>query len=268
MTEGYLDEKGLYYRKNDFAPGRRNLVFVHGVTGSSSAWIKYEKYFEDRCNVLTYDLRGHGNSLKRPGYEDYSLSAHADDLCSLLRFLKISEFVLISHSYGCLIALEFLDKHPEWAEMAVFLSPDYKLTGTWRSRALWFLLLATPLLVFLPFSEKAKGRVDYQRFIGTGDWNLRRTFADVGMTGLRAYLYSLKQSLSFDRSELLGRLDLPVLILHGRQDTIFPHGCSVAMASKLKRSRLIILDNADHILVLNHFPEVSSAISVFLGEPA
>jgi hypothetical protein len=39
------------------------------------------------------------------------------------------------------------------------------------------------------------------------------------------------------------------------------------MAGRIPGSQLILLDDADHIVVLNHFPELSAAIAEFVARP-
>jgi len=46
MKESYFSKNNIYYRINEFQPGRPTLVFIHGLSGSSSAWLEYEKKFE------------------------------------------------------------------------------------------------------------------------------------------------------------------------------------------------------------------------------
>ena len=70
MQEYIFQPKKIYYRKNDFRPDCPTLVFIHGISGSSSAWLLYEKKFKDQYNILTFDLRGHGNSWKPKNLEE------------------------------------------------------------------------------------------------------------------------------------------------------------------------------------------------------
>ena len=99
MQEHIFDNR-IYYRTNEFQPGRPTLVFAHGVSGSSSAWLPYEKIFENKYNILTYDIRGHGLSKKYPHYEDYEIKKFAEDLHDLVSSLGITKFVLVSNSFG------------------------------------------------------------------------------------------------------------------------------------------------------------------------
>ena len=53
---------------------------------------------------------------------------------------------------------------------------------------------------------------------------------------------------------------------HGKKDTIFPVRNAISMAEKIKNSRLILLENADHILVIKNFEDVQEAIEHFLND--
>jgi len=63
---------------------------------------------------------------------------------------------------------------------------------------------------------------------------------------------------------VLAQIKIPVLILHGAQDTIFPAHDSILMASKIKNARLKILPKTNHLLVLNAADQVKQEIKEFL----
>jgi 3-oxoadipate enol-lactonase len=216
-------------------------------------------------NVLTYDLRGHGNSKKHKYHSDFFLGGFAEDLYELLIFLKIIKPVLISHSFGTLIALEFLERYQDLCGAAVFLSPNFSMNRRRSARMVRPLIKAgVKATSILPFMGKMKGRLDYSKYLDTGDWNLRRMIADVRITGLKTYFYSLDNAYDFDKEEFLGRIGIPVLLIHGEKDTIFPVEYSRVMSEKIRGSKLVLLEHADHIVVLNNFPEVSAAIDEFV----
>jgi glycosyltransferase involved in cell wall biosynthesis/pimeloyl-ACP methyl ester carboxylesterase len=266
MKEYILPIKNIYYRTNNIMPGRPTLVFVHGLSGSSSAWIKYEKKFAKNYNIITYDLRGHGKTAKFEKYEDYAIKNFAEDLYDITVHLNLKDFTLVSHSFGTLIALEFLVQHQNLVKSAVFLSPNFAIIRRRSARAIKPLLKLARIFDLLPFSADAKRHIDYNKYINTGDWNLRRSLVDIRETGLRAYFYSTSQSYKFNREKFLSEIKIPVLLMHGKKDTIFPVNNSLIMEKKIKNSELILLNNADHIIVLNNFTEVSEAIDNFVRE--
>lgn len=264
MNEYFLEGQGIYYRTNGYQPDRPTLVFIHGLSGSCSAWARYEQLFQDRYNVVTFDLRGHGKSVKPKQYSDYAMTNFANDLEVLAKHLGLKDFVLISHSFGTLIALEYLSKHQDSVRRVVFLSPDFAVKKRLVSQLIRPLLLVTGLFRLLPFSGLPGSHVDYDKYPDSGDWNIPRMIADVGNTTLRVYLYCTRQTYVPDWEDFLSEIRKPTLIMHGQKDSIFPVRNSLIMDRKIKNTKLIILPKADHILVLNNFKEVSEAIKEFV----
>ena len=260
--EGQYTKEGIYYETNKFRKGRPTLVFVHGLSGSISSWDQFRR-MQGRYNVLFFDLRGHGKSAHYPDYEDYSLRNFAEDLYLLTREAKIKDFVIVSHSYGCLLALDFLGRYQKLISGAVFLSPDYRIGKTIRGRLTRALLASAQLLRYFPYKSQPGGHIDYAIF-PKGDWSLTRILADARNTTFRSYLFCLKQASAFDEEDILPRISVPVLIMHGAKDTIFPASDSIAMASKIKTARLKILPEANHLLILNNTPQVIEEMEKFI----
>ena len=87
---------------------------------------------------------------------------------------------------------------------------------------------------------------------------------DVGNTGLKIYLWGTKQSFNFNAKKVLKKINIPVLLIHGKEDTIFPYSNSLSMHKQIKSSKLVLLEKTDHIIVLNNFKEVSKLIENFI----
>jgi 3-oxoadipate enol-lactonase len=268
MTEHFNEELGIYYRVNAFLPGRRTLVFVHGLSGSSSTWQWHEARFESQYNLLTYDLRGHGKSKKYLRCSDYEIPHFAEDLSALLQYLAIDRCVLISHSFAVLIALEFLRVNQSSVEGAVLLSGDYDIGRNARAKVLKSLLGPVALLEGLPFHPGAGRHIDYAQYPNSGDFDMRRLFADVRNTTWRVFLYCTKLVFAVHHEFLLGDIRVPVLLMHGRKDRIFSVENSIYMATRIPRAELVIVDDVDHILVLNRPREVGDAIESFARQLA
>jgi len=266
MKELFFQPRGIYYRTNEFQANKPTLVFIHGLSGSSSAWAEYENKFEKNCNVLCLDLRGHGKSAKSGSYENYRIEEFSQDIYDLLAYLDIKKITLISHSFGTFVALDFLARYQDKITSSVFLSPGFCVSNVKTAKIIRPVVqLLAKFYNILPYhSSKIGGHIDYSKYENTGDWNLRRMFADVKNTTLKIYLFCLGQSYGFNREDFLAQINIPVLLVHGKNDTIFPVENSVIMSKKIRNSKLILLDSANHILVLNNFPEVSEAMEKFL----
>ena len=265
MTEGLLEERGVAYRASDIKPERQTLLFVHGLSGSSSAWFPYEQEFENTYNIVSLDLRGHGKSKKWSAQEEYALSKFSDDIAALLKHLHIEHCVLVSHSFGTLMALQFIFDYPHRVETAIFLSPVFGVHRRISSKIvlLGSTILAT-ILAFLPFPSKVGDRVDYSHYQNSGDWNLRRIIADVGNTTLRVYIYCLKEIWRHNFDTKWKDISIPTLLIHGKHDTIVPYQNAVQLSKEIQHSKLILLPAANHILVFINVSEVSAAIKNFI----
>jgi pimeloyl-ACP methyl ester carboxylesterase len=126
-----------------------------------------------------------------------------------------------------------------------------------------FIDLATFILPKPKYSIGQK-HVDYSIYKDSGDWHIARTLADIKNTGLRIYLYCTKQTYTFDGNKVLGNIHIPTLIIHGNDDSIFPVKYGEYIHSKIKNSKIAIIKNTNHILVLNNFNEVSDLIEKFI----
>ena len=155
MQSNISKRTGLYYRVNAFLPERETLVFVHGFSGSSSAWQPYEAALDSTYNLLTYDLRGHGYSPKSAKLNDYALAQNAEDLLALLDELHIVKPTVISHSYGALIMLQFVQHHQNRLAKLILCSGSYAPSQQPLGPLVKaFAVMGTALMQWLPFSLK------------------------------------------------------------------------------------------------------------------
>ncbi|MFZ2621285.1 MAG: alpha/beta hydrolase [Minisyncoccia bacterium] len=265
MKEYYY--KDTYYRANEFKNNRFTLVFVHGVSGSSSAWLPYEKIFQNKYNVLTYDIRGHGNSKKFSRHSNYEVKNFAEDLHDLVSYLNIPKFILVSNSFGGLVHLEYLKLHRENVIANVFTSPEIYLDKIFSLKVVRFSLkILTKVVGFLPFNSKPRGRVDYSKHIGSTDWNVKRNIADMKNTGFRAHFYTLKHSFSYEGEYALDKINVPTLIIHGEKDTMVPIKNSIMMFKEIKNAEFISIQNIDHNTVHNAVEKIAELIEFFIDK--
>lgn len=257
-------ENGVYWRHNDFRPVRETLVFVHGLSGSSSAWIPYEQNFGKKFNLLFFDLRGHGKSVKKINGDYYILENISGDIDRLAERFGLRRFILIGHSLGAILAMDFACRHKDKISRLILLAPNYQTNKTWRAKIVNFFLLFAGIVEPMPFEERIGTHIDYRRFFGAGDWDARRIYADVKNTSLRVYCRCLREAKKFDGEKMLEKINMPTLIVHGKKDTIFPCADSMRLAKKIPNARLEILPDANHILVINNPREVSKAMDDFL----
>jgi pimeloyl-ACP methyl ester carboxylesterase len=255
----------IYYRTNEFRPDRLTLVFVHGVSGSSSAYLPYEKIFENKYNILFYDIRGHGLSKKYPLYEDYEIKNFAEDLHDLITSLKIQKFILITNSFAGLVALEYLKMYRESVIGNVFTSPEVYLHEGFLGATMRIIFsILTGIVRYLPFNPKPRGHVDYAPYKNTADWSIKRNLADMKNTGLHAHFFSLRQSLNPKMEYELQKINVPTLIMHGERDSMVPLKNVLRMSERIKNAEFKSIPNVNHNTARDAVKEISEAIENFI----
>jgi len=266
MQEHSWDNR-IYYRVNELKADQITLVFVHGVSGSSSAWWPYEKIFENKYNVLTYDIRGHGLSKKYPNYKDYKIENFVQDLQGLVNHLGIKKFVLISNSFGGLIHEEYLKVYRDRVAANIFTSPEIFLNKTTLIK--WgkpILAILTTILRILPCSLKPRGHVDYSKYKNSTDWSIGRNWADMSNTGFRAHFFTLRQSMKVVGNYEFEKINIPTLVMHGENDTMVPIKNSMEIARQIKNAKFMEISGVDHNTAHNAVREMSELIETFLTE--
>lgn len=94
-------------------PGRPEILLVHGLGQSRLSWERQTVgALTDRFRVVTFDLRGHGDSSK-PDAEDAYAKAEcwADDLHAVISAAGLSRPTLVGWSLGGLVVGHYLARH-------------------------------------------------------------------------------------------------------------------------------------------------------------
>ncbi len=101
------------------------IVFLHGSGLSHIVWSLTEQFFSNKnFNVLSIDLPGHGNS-EGPCLD--SIEKIADWLEKVFAELNLNNIILIGHSQGCLVALEYSLKYKNRLKKIVFVGGSYRM---------------------------------------------------------------------------------------------------------------------------------------------
>lgn len=117
-----VNGKNMYYEiYGKGAP----LVLLHGYTQSSKSWKAYVKDYAKEYEVYLIDLTGHGKS--EPFKEDLSIRSVAEDLNSLIKYLKLEEIKVIGFSFGGDVLYQLALINPTLIERMITIGA----VGTW-----------------------------------------------------------------------------------------------------------------------------------------
>jgi pimeloyl-ACP methyl ester carboxylesterase len=92
------------------------IIILHGIFGSSDNWLTQARILSSEYRVITVDLRNHGQS---PHSDDFDYPVMVSDIEELLSDLKLEHVILVGHSMGGKVAMNFAVAHPEMLQKLI-----------------------------------------------------------------------------------------------------------------------------------------------------
>ena len=89
-----------------------SLVFVHGLGGRLEQWAPVLHRLGPGLHGVAFDLPGHGES-DPPRDGDFSIPALASAIGAITAALHLRRFVLIGHSLGGLVVIDYAGRYPD-----------------------------------------------------------------------------------------------------------------------------------------------------------
>jgi pimeloyl-ACP methyl ester carboxylesterase len=117
-----INDKNIYYEI--YGEGKP-LFLLHGYSQSSISWKPYIRDYEKEYEVYLIDLIGHGRS--EPFKQDLSIISVAEDLNSLIQYLKLDQIKAIGFSFGGDVLYQLALINPSLLESMITIGA----VGTW-----------------------------------------------------------------------------------------------------------------------------------------
>jgi pimeloyl-ACP methyl ester carboxylesterase len=105
MTRGNVRSNGININYNRLSGPGRPIVLLHGITDDGLCWLNTAKALSARHDVVMPDMRGHGGSDAPKS--DYTIASTARDIRQVVHSLKLEKPIVIGHSLGGVVALEY-----------------------------------------------------------------------------------------------------------------------------------------------------------------
>lgn len=252
------------------------LVFLHGVGSNWTSWMKEMQYFHQHdYSTLGIDLRGHGQSDAPLEFEKYQLNYFARDIHRILVREKAKQFILIGHSLGGCVAINYCTHHPKHLPASLVLVESTTIYPFDHNRILNLGPHTTNFLRFIA-EHKAMRRshlfhlkdIDLS-YTGIRE-NLHLISHLIHLTPLRTIVKTLDnmERYSFHNQSIINKtlqnLNVPLLILTGDHDETVPPKYSRIIKKLVKTAELKVLRGAHHFITVEHPEEVSHMIHHFI----
>ena len=118
------DGARLSYWMSRVAGANRTLVMLHGVASNHTRWSEFvsSTALSSSWNLLRLDLRGHGDSMC---HGRLNRKRWVNDLKAILEREALPPVVLLGHSLGAEIALDFTAAYPDRVAGLILIDPVF-----------------------------------------------------------------------------------------------------------------------------------------------
>jgi pimeloyl-ACP methyl ester carboxylesterase len=248
------DGVSAHYR-DEGNPNGRPLLLVHGFSASLHTWEKWVGPLGAEYRLISVDLPGHGLTRTPAGY-DPAIENYADFVDAFAKKLNLGKVTVIGSSMGGNTAWQLALRHPERVDAIVLVGasgwPDPRIDDAEEPAI--FKMLRNPVM------GPVLRRLDNTPQVRAG---LKHAFVDqtlvddamvkryVDFSRLPNHGETLIAIMTSDRTvatkEMLAKISVPTLILHGRQDNLVEVDGATKFNDAIAGSRVIIYENVGHL---------------------
>src|SRR5262249_41920426 len=252
MARARVNGIEIAYEDGGYGPA---VLLSHGYSATGAMWAPQRPVLEPRWRLITWDMRGHGQTESPDDPSQYSGPLTVADMRELLRDRGVTRAVIGGLSLGGYMSLALYRAHPEMVRALVICDsgPGYRNP---EARAAWNV------------------RADA----------LARDLEESGLDALRSSSREMQEAIRHHRSAqglahaargMLAQSDssvidslpdvrVPTLIVVGDRDTSFIAPCEY-MAKKIAGARLEVIQGAGHSSNLDQPEAFNRVLLDFLG---
>jgi pimeloyl-ACP methyl ester carboxylesterase len=231
--------------------GNKAMVFLHGLGENHNFFTFQINEFGKKYRIFSFDQRGHGLSHKPKPPEKLSLQIWTDDVYDVLKSEGVNQAVLMGHSFGGTVSLNFAAQHSDvtkgvvttgglselepdpWKQLEIFIN-DYERIGPEALRPI--LGEYDPEYDFHPtFANSPENKELTER--------MKKVYAE---DDPYAFVQGSRAVNDFALTPNLGKIKCPVLLLAGDSDIWVPVSHSVKLSMGISHSFLKIFPRVCH----------------------
>ena len=242
-----------YWTARKSSEGKETVLFIHGAGGGQYTWSYQKGFFEKEFNPIIVELPGHGAS---GGEGEEDVGKYAEHIYAFLKALGLEKVFLVGHSMGGAITQTLALTHAGMMKGIV-------LVGTGARLKVFPMILDGIRNNF----EETVRKINQFAFS-------RKVLVDLIEKSLSFMSQCRPEVLygdflacdRFDRMSEVEKIILPTLILCGDDDQLAPVKYSQFLNSRIKGSRLEVLPNAGHMVMMEAAQAFNDRVREFILE--
>ena len=239
----------------DIDKKKSTILLMHGSGLTHIVWSLHEQFYASQgFNVLSVDLPGHGNS---EGPSLKSIEKISDWIKSLMLKINIEKIIIVGHSQGGLVGIDFASRYPELIEKIVLVANSYKMP-------------VNQDLIDLAEAGDEKAVPLMMK------WGYEGSKAFIGGNPVKKIINSsreIREVLSVDLKacnnykggkESLEKINCPTLCIFGDLDKMVPLKVGTNMSALIKNSETKVISNCGHMIIFEKAFEMRQLVKEFI----
>lgn len=260
-----LSDIKIYYEQHGSGD---DLILIGGLSADHQVWKSTLREFSKKFRVLTFDMRGAGQS-DTPDYP-YTTEMMANDVLQLMDALNMKRAHILGHSMGGCVAQQIALLGAKKVNKLVLVSSRAKPTAvtnmilSTRAKLKNMASISEELLAEytmpLLFSEHfLKNTVQLKGFI---HWTLMNPHPQSPI----GFKNQLNAVMTHDVFLQLKKITTPTLVIAGEEDILMPAKHIKVMSEKIPNSQLVLLSECAHMPHVEKSKEFVACVMRFLSE--
>jgi len=284
-----IGDAALYYR--EIGHGLPIIVLHGGPDFDQSYLLPEMDRLADAYHLIYYDQRGRGRSADRVQPEDVTLASDIADIEKVRQYFHLDAVVLLGHSWGTVLALEYALRHPERVSALILMNPapastvdlamfrEVYVTKLGADRDRQKEIIASPAYqegdpeavtarYRLHFKPALLRQDDYEKLMA----RMHAAFVRQGKEGIQKaravedrLMRNTWQREGYDLLPSLRALQVPILVI-GADHDFFPPAIAEHIAQSSPKAQLVVLKDCGHFSYLECPEAVRSSIDAFIAD--
>jgi 3-oxoadipate enol-lactonase len=220
------------------------LVLLHALATHSEIWRPQLAAWSTAFRVVRIDLPGHGASPPPAGTME--LAAYAAQVGHVLDALAIERATLVGLSLGGMVAQAMALQQPQRVQALVLAHTSARtepaVREVWQRRLEQFERHGLQQQV-----EPTLERWFTRTFAAACPLTMGWVAAQIRTTSADGYATAVRAIQALDHLDRLAEIRAPALVIAGDCDAAVPPPMAAALAARLRRAELLVIDDAGHL---------------------
>jgi pimeloyl-ACP methyl ester carboxylesterase len=252
-----VDKKNIFISTSsvDMDKKKSTILLMHGSGLTHIVWSLHEQFYSSQgFNVLSVDIPGHGNS---EGPSLKSIEEISDWIKSLMLKLEIKKIIIIGHSQGGLVGIDFASRYPKLIEKLVLIANSYKMPVNQE---------------LIDLAEAG----DEKAVLLMMKWGYEGSKAFIGGNPVKKIVNSardIREVLAVDLiacnnykngKNAIKEITCPTLCIFGDVDRMVPLKVGLKMSEQIKNSKTKIISDCGHMIIFEKAFEMRKLVQEFI----